>query len=176
MHKKMKRTWQRLTSDIRRFGLFCGLLFVGLLLWARIIVIARPARTAIAEPMIQPTIAAILSSDNAHIPVMLESTPEKNPFSVSSEIFPTHQANGTQYVEKRPSVGAAGENEFITSLSLDAVMGELVLINGNVIRIGEIVGPQSVSEPLRLIEVHSRRVILLAGDRRYELSIAPFQR
>jgi hypothetical protein len=174
MHKKMKRTWQRLTSDKRRFSLFCGLLFVGLLLWARIIVIARPARTAIAEPVIHTKFAAILSSDNIQIPVMLESIPEKNPFSVSAEIFPIHPAIGDQFVEKRLIVGPSGENEFIASLSLDAVMGDLVLINGNVIRVGEIVGPQSVSEPLRLVEVHGRTVILLAGDRRYELSIAPF--
>ena len=60
----MKRTWQKITADKRRFTLFCTLLFVGLLLWARIIVIARPARTAIAAPSIEIAIASILSSDN----------------------------------------------------------------------------------------------------------------
>ena len=79
IHKKLKRMWLQITADRRRFGLFCGLLLVGLLLWARIIVIARPARTAVAQPLIQTAIEQAMTSDNVNIPVSLQSEPNRNP-------------------------------------------------------------------------------------------------
>jgi len=176
MHRKLKRIWQRLTADRKRFGLFCSLLLVGLLLWARIIVIARPARTAVASPVVETVIAAVLTSDIKSIPVTLETEPIKNPFSVSSDVFPMLRGMTDNNSRKHVVIGSSGEIEVVSSLHLDAVMGEMAMIDGQVVQIGDIVGPQNVTEPLRLIEVQGRRVILLAGDRRYELSIAPYHR
>ena len=169
----MKRTWQKITADKRRFTLFCTLLFVGLLLWARIIVIARPARTAIAAPSIEIAIASILSSDNIATKVFLESKPLKNPFAVNNEVFPVHHTSPDNTIVDNPVVKNTSENEFITSLKLEAVMGQMAMINGQVVQIGDIVGSKTVQEPLRFVELQGRTVILSAGDRRYELSIAP---
>ena len=74
MNKKMNMIWRRLTADSRRFGLFCTLLFVGLLLWARIIVIARPPRTAIADNIAETTAVILTTSDKTSTKVLLETT------------------------------------------------------------------------------------------------------
>ena len=173
MQLNMKRTWQKITADKRRFTLFCTLLFVGLLLWARIIVIARPARTAIAAPSIEIAIASILSSDNIATKVFLESKPLKNPFAVNNEVFPLHHTSTDNIIVDNTLVKNTSENEFIASLKLEAVMGQMAMINGQVVQIGDIVGSKTVKEPLRFVELQGRTVILSAGDRRYELSIAP---
>ncbi|MBT4530491.1 MAG: hypothetical protein HOC27_04745 [Phycisphaerae bacterium] len=175
MHSKLKRTWHKITADKRRFGLFCTLLFVGLLLWARIIVIARPARTAIAEPYIETAVATILSSDNKTTKVFLESEPMKNPFSVDSEIFPLLTPSTDNTMPDGQKIEKMSENDIVRSFRLEAVMGKLAMINGQVVKIGDIVGSKTVQEPLRLIDVHGRTVIISAGARRYELSIAPLR-
>ena len=173
MNKKLKKMWQRLTADRRRFGLFCTLLLVGLLLWARIIVIARPPRTAVAEPAIESSVASIVTSDKVFIPVLLETEPSKNPFSVSDISFPTQSTETYNTAVQYGNTGVDAEQALVSGFELDAVMGEIAMIDGRVVRIGEIVGPHEVSEPLRLTECQGRSVIISAGDRRYELSIAP---
>jgi len=173
MHRKLKKTWQQLRADKRRFSLLCVLFFVGLLLWARIIVIARPARTAIAEPIFESSVVAVLTSDNVFVPVTLETIPEKNPFAVRATVFPTDQAstdNGSGLVKAK---GIHGENTIASAYTLEAVMGDIAMINGRVVQIGDIVGPLSSNNPLRLEKVHGRSVIISAGERRYEISIAP---
>lgn len=169
----MRKTWQRLTSDRRRFGLFCGLLFVGLLLWARIIVIARPARTAIAELVIESSRTSVLTSDKVFIPVVLEKEPTKNPFSVNNNAFPFSKSLADNNVDHHLSPHSSSENVFVSSLKLDAVMGDMAMINGTVVQVGGIVGPHNSKNPLRLVKVEGRMVILSAGACRYELSIAP---
>ncbi len=173
MHQKMRKTWQQLTADRRRFGLFCGLLFVGLLLWARIIVIARPARTAVAEPLVETKVATIITSDNIKIPVSLESTPVKNPFSVNDKAFPIQLEMTDNNTIQVHHSNYTNESEYVASLTLEAVMGEMAMINGKVVQIGDVVGLIRSKSPLRLEEVQGRTIILSAGDRRYELSIAP---
>jgi hypothetical protein len=173
MKTKLKKMWLQLTTDRRRFGLFCGLLLVGLLLWARIIVIARPARTAVAQPLIQTAIETALASDNVTIPVSLQAEPKRNPFSVNSNTFPFLPDATGENAKTQQISGSSSENDLVQSLKLEAVIGEMAMIDGLVIQIGEIVGPRHVQEPLRLFSVEGRIVILSAGDRRYELSIAP---
>ena len=67
-------------------------------------------------------------------------------------------------------------SDFVASLKLEAVMGEMAMINGKVVQIGDTVGFSSTKNPLRLEEVQGRTVILSAGNHRYELSIAPHRR
>ncbi len=176
MHHKMKRTWQRLTADKQRFSLFCVLLFVGLLLWARIIVIARPAKTAIAEPIIETEVAAALISDKIFIPVSLEAEPTKNPFSISTMTFPGIQQSTDNNNVPIHSTNTAEEKNVVSAFNLEAIMGELAMINGQVLQVGDVVGLPKSNDPLRLEEVRRRSVIISAGNRRYELSIAPPRR
>jgi hypothetical protein len=173
MQLKMKKAWQKLTADKRRFSLLCVLLFVGLLLWARIIVIARPARTAIAEPMFEVKTVAVLTSDNVFVPVTLETTPHKNPFAVSAKIFPTSQGSTDNSISLHKTTGENSDDVIASSFKLDAVMGEIAMINGRVVQIGDIVGPLNSNNPLRLEKVHGRSVIISSGEYRYEISIAP---
>ena len=173
MHSKMKKTWHTLTADKRRFGLFCALLFVGLLLWARIIVIARPARTAIATPFIETNVATILTSDKVTIPVFLETEPVRNPFAIHVDTFPDQGEQTDNNSTFKPLPMNSGESAFVASLKLEAVMGEMAMINGQVVKIGDIIGPKTTSEPLRFEELQGRTVIISAGERRYELSITP---
>lgn len=175
MHRKMKRTWQMLTADKRRFGLFCTLLFVGLLLWARIIVIARPARTAIAAPILESPMEIIAGSDNATTPVFLETEPDKNPFAVNSKVFPEFVETTDNMQNSVAYITNTSESEFVSTLKLEAIMGEMAIINGEVVRVGGIIGSHTASEPLHLIALQGRTVIISAGDRRYELSIAPLR-
>jgi hypothetical protein len=68
------------------------------------------------------------------------------------------------------------EQEIIAGLTLEAIMGEMAMINGRVVQKGEVVVIQNVPDPLRLTELSGRSVIISAGDRRYELMIAPPRR
>ena len=53
--------------------------------------------------------------------------------------------------------------------------GEMAMINGRVIQKGEVVVTQNVPNPLRLTDLSGRSVIISAGERRYELTIAPLR-
>jgi hypothetical protein len=173
MHKTMRKIWVRLTADRRQFGLLCGLLFVGLLLWARIIVIARPARTAIAEPVLETKMAAIVSAGSVVYPVTLDAEQLKNPFSVSASSFPIHFETADNNVGVNQNTTITAESGLIATLQLEAVMGEMAMINGRVVQIGDEVGLHNSKNPLRLVEIQGRKVIISAGEHRYELSIAP---
>ncbi|MBC8309452.1 MAG: hypothetical protein H8E83_02925 [Planctomycetes bacterium] len=173
MQRKIKRTWQKLTADKRRFSLLCVLLFVGLLLWARIIVIARPARTAIAEPMFEVKTVTALTSDNVIVPVTVETFPQKNPFAVSASVFPDFQDQADNNGTQNTSNSIINDSSVASKFTLDAVMGEIAMINGRVVQIGDIVGPLNSNNPLRLEKVEGRSVIISAGNHRYVLTIAP---
>jgi hypothetical protein len=49
MSLRLRRFWIQLTADRRRFGALCLALCLGLLLWARLIVVSKPPRTALAN-------------------------------------------------------------------------------------------------------------------------------
>ena len=67
----------------------------------------------------------------------------------------------------------SNECKFVATLKLEAIIGEMAVINEQVVSVGGIIGSQTASEPLRLSAMQGRTVIISAGDRRYELSIAP---
>ncbi len=169
----MRFIWQRITADRKRFSLFCTLLFVGLLLWARIIVIARPPRTAVAVPVEQQVAAIPTSSDNVFVPVILETIPKKNPFSMDQDVFPNIGNTPDNTSHKIVNKSVKAEQEIVAGLTLDAVIGEMAMINGKVVKQGEVVVMPDAPNPLRLTELSGRSVIISAGNRRYELTIAP---
>ena len=176
MNKKMRLTWQRLIADRRRFGLFCMLLFVGLLLWARIIVIARPARTAVAEPMVEASAATLVATKHISIPVVFETYPAKNPFLINDVSFPSQNTTTDNTSMQSANAGVKAEQDVVDGLTLEAIMGKMAMINGRVIQQGEVVFVQNIPDPLRLTELSGRSVIISAGNRRYELTIAPPRR
>ncbi|MBC8203473.1 MAG: hypothetical protein H8E91_06550 [Planctomycetes bacterium] len=172
--RRMKRAWLQMTNDRKQFGVFCGLLLVGLLLWARIIVIARPPRTAIADETVATTIASNIASDNhkATFPIWLDHEPNRNPFHVSNEAFPVETQSTDNVTVQAVNNGNDAEQQAISALQLEAIMGDLAMIDGRVIHVGDVVSTTSMTDPLTLVKVNRRSVIISAGDRRYELTIA----
>jgi hypothetical protein len=49
LRASLRRCWIQLTADRRRFGVLCATFGVGLLLWARLIIVSNVSRTAIAD-------------------------------------------------------------------------------------------------------------------------------
>jgi hypothetical protein len=103
MHPTLRRFWIRLTADRKRFGLLCGALAVGMLLWARLIVLTNIPRTAVAEkrehasaraPLERPARPENLGNGargpEAHDPIILRLAhlPRRDPFVISNEHFP----------------------------------------------------------------------------------------
>jgi hypothetical protein len=172
--RRIKRAWLQMTNDRKQFGVFCGLLLVGLLLWARIIVIARPPRTAIADETTPAAIASNIASDNhkAVFPIWLDHEPKKNPFHVSNVAFPVVTPATDNVNVQAVNNGNNAEQQAISALQLEAVMGELAMIDGQVFRVGDVVSTTTMRDALRLDKVKRRSVIISAGDRRYELTIA----
>ena len=50
MNKKLYRLWRQMTADKKRFGVMATLMAVGLLLWARLILLQDVPRVATADP------------------------------------------------------------------------------------------------------------------------------
>lgn len=174
IQQRIRRAWLQLTNDRKQFGVFCTLLLVGLLLWARIIVIARPPRTAIADEVLSATISSNIASDNhaAIFPIWLDQSPARDPFYVSNDAFPLDMAEADNDAVHTPISDQNAEQKTASSLQLEAIMGDLAIIDGVVYHVGQVVSVTTVSDPLTLFEVRRRSVIISAGDRRYELTIA----
>ena len=172
--QRINRAWLQMTNDRKQFGVFCGLLLVGLLLWARIIVIARPPRTAIADETVATTIASNIASDNhkAVFPIWLDHEPTRNPFHVSNDAFPVIPQPTDNVTVHAVKNGNGAEQQAILALQLEAILGDLAMIDGHVVHVGDVVSTTSVTDPLTLVKVNHRSVIISAGDRRYELTIA----
>ena len=58
----LRRLWIQITADRRRFGVFCALVALGFLLWARIIVISNIPKDAVADPIIARNYLALLGA------------------------------------------------------------------------------------------------------------------
>lgn len=117
----LRRLWIQITADRRRFGLFCAMLGVGLLLWARLIVITNTPRTAVADdksqqaaqttqaPQASRSAAATTSSPSERpktpLRIVLATSPQRDPFVISDTHFPraAEPTNEVQEVEKFPA-------------------------------------------------------------------------
>lgn len=174
LKQRIRRTWLLISNDRKQFGVFCTLLLVGLLLWARIIVIARPPRTAIADETNVTTVASDYASDNhdATLPIWLDREPKRDPFQVNSNAYPILMESTDNVTVHALANGNEAEQQTVSTLQLEAIMGELAMIDGRIFHVGDVVIGQSLRVPLTLAEVHRRSVIISAGDRRYELTIA----
>ncbi len=169
-----RRQWRSITADRKRFATLCVLSAMALLLWARIIVIARPPRTAVADPIAQSKAAEVPPKTRAARAVSLDHAVLRNPFRMNEATFPS---TATDNIGSSAGGGEAedGERSLVAALALEGVMpkGPMALIDGRIYRPGDTVALHAAADPVLLEEVRARSVILAAGDRRYELTIAP---
>jgi len=114
MMTSLRRIWIQMTADRRRFGVLCATLGVGLLLWARLIIVSQVPRTAMATGVggsasggatLRPGASsgtknegdksdATRSNKNPSrrqipIEVRLWNLSERDPFVISPEYFPS---------------------------------------------------------------------------------------
>ena len=173
MKTHLKRIWHRLTADKRQFGLFCSLCFVALLLWARIIVIERPPKTAVASPVAETVMEETQSSDNRQVYVSLDAELLRNPFVVHQSAFPAIGAMADNIAPQSSDIGYEEYTHSLDGFELEAVMGEIAMINGRVCRVGDVLAGASSHAPLTITSIGGRSVIISAGKNRYELTITP---
>jgi hypothetical protein len=189
--------WVQLTSDRKRFGALVAVCLIGLLLWARIIIVSNPPRTAVAgqESNSSASDADEGGESTSHIghaesarapalPVMLAIAPNRDPFRINSEIFPkpilpnAEGSNGAKSASTSAEDALRGEEErtrlilsVAEGLALEAVMkgAQLAVIDGRMIRVGDRI--VAGKEPIEfvLIEVSDRAVVLECEARRIEL-------
>ena len=194
MMVKLRRLWIQLTADRKRFGALSVLLVLGLLLWARIIVISNMPRTAVADPDRPGSSATATTnrggSDSAarrRLTVVLARSPDRDPFVISPEVFPkpTHVAElageGGK-LKPPPADPQQAEARLVAQLralagrfTLEAVMRDpaLAVISGETYRLGESVPAIDNAEiRFKLVAVMERSVILECEGRRIGLDMA----
>ena len=189
----LKRVWIMLTADRRRFGILCTAIGLGLLLWARIIIISNMPRQAIADPesSIEETGAETGETrsykSRPAIKVMMSERPIRDPFIINTAYFPesTHvvpigpeqdksavqQVEDPELAERRHS---AQFRALADQFRLKAVMtgGGMAVLDGRTYRIGDSIRASGGQVFFRLTEVRQRSVILEVGDRQFELKMS----
>lgn len=193
----LKRLWIRVTADRRKFGVFTAVLLLGLLLWARIIVISNVPRTAIADPdvpdgtgLVPPDSTKAGGPDKGEPPrlvVRLEREPRRDPFLLSELYFPRPtpvpdpgQETGksdpqpTEDPEQIEAQLVAGLRALVARLKLEAVIGggPMAVISGKTYRLGDDVPDSDMFEiRFKLVEIGQRSVILEWKGRRFEMKM-----
>ena len=118
---KLKRMWIQLTADRQRFGVLCAMLAMGLLLWARLIVVTNMPRQAIAVDPLAPN-AAVAAETPVYQPrrppleVHLEDTPRRNPFLISRRYFPKPTPVARLTPDEGKSGATARESRLVSGL------------------------------------------------------------
>jgi hypothetical protein len=102
----LKRAWIQVSSDRRRLGLLCAAVVLGLLLWARLIIVSNLPKTAVAEEAAEAIAAADGSGAagraadpgeresgsekrrRAPVRIELPLVPERDPFALDPRHFP----------------------------------------------------------------------------------------
>jgi len=196
----LQRFWMQITSDRKRFGVLCAAVGVGLLLWARLIVVSKMPRTAIAEP--DPSISSAATSapapgdrpgaaaDNTKrevVTLTIAPSEARDPFLINRTLFPkptSHPAaaqepskSNAEPVESPEQAEArrmAQVMAHVERMRLEAVMtGQgMAVINGTLFRLNDMV--PSIDNPnltFTLIEVRSRSIVLEHQGKSFELAI-----
>lgn len=105
MHVKLRRLWIQMTADRKRFALLCAMLALGMLLWARILIVRNVPRTVVAEEETEQVASAesrskedssesALSSTSGAVRkedvvvVAMDTSLERDPFVISPKFFP----------------------------------------------------------------------------------------
>ena len=178
----IRRMLVQLTADRRKFGLLCALAAVGLLFWARIIVIKNLPRAVMAEGD-QAVLATAGGPGNADASdneaelrrtVVLEDVPGRDPFALNPLWFSGLEEDASLSNDQPKLTPRTSEDpeQVITRLRLEAVMqgSPMAVISGRTYRPGELIDSQdSGSIRFVLVEVQRRSVVLEYEGRRYEL-------
>jgi len=188
MMHRFNMIWRRLsiqlTADRRKFGVLCALTALGLLFWARIIVINNLPRTVLAEDGVEMVSDATgsenskTSENQAHEVrvVLLDSVPERDPFALSASWFPEKQQPLPVSMEGPKSGATPSEDpmQAISRLRLEAVMqgSPMAVISGRTYRPGDWIDEEEVSRiRFFLVEVQRRSVVLEHDGRQFELRL-----
>ena len=190
----MKRLWIQISTDKRRLSVLCTAVAIGLLLWARVIVIARMPRQAVADDpkaIVEPERGDAASEQELNrekTTVALERVPRRNPFVISPTHFPESTPVTDLRIEEEKSEPEQVEDqehararmlvelgELVKLYSLEAVMtgSPMAVISGETYRLGDWI-PAIDHEQVRfrLVEVQPRSVILAYEDHRFQIRIA----
>lgn len=154
MERWIRRVWIQSTSDRRRMGVLAGGVLLGLLLWARIIIVSNMPRTAVANEEVgpgtsgNPPPAGAASSATGHGEAMVKAaraaqvvelvtSPPHDPFVISPQYFPKPTKTAELVAEAgKSSAGPAEDAEqiearriarlqgWLAPLRLEASMGE----------------------------------------------------
>ena len=177
-----RRMLVQLTADRRKLALLCALAALGLLFWARIIVIKNLPRAVMAEGE-QALLAtaeepgkAPLSDNKAQLSrtVVLEVVPSRDPFALNPLWFSGLEEDASLSNDQPKSASRKSEDpeQVISHLRLEAVMqgSPMAVISGRTYRPGDLIDSQdSGSIRFVLVEVQRRSVVLEHAGRRYEL-------
>lgn len=197
MSLALRRFWIQITADRRRFSVLCFAVGMGLLLWARLIVVNNMPRTAMAtenapaseKPAAkgakksQPAKAA--PANKTPVRIALDESPARDPFVISRKHFPSptltaptddDQAKSSQKpVDEAERTAAQLEARLhagMSRLRLEAAMGGLMaVINGRSYRVGDSLQVEG-DIVFRLEQVGQRSVTISWGDRRFELEMS----
>jgi len=200
MKQMLRRLRIQIVADKRRFGMLCAALAVGLLLWARLIIVSRVPRTAVAEEKAVASTAGSQPKANSQQPtapkegsrtmvaVALSEAPARDPFVISPVHFPKPtpveksdgvvQKSSLQPTEEPDQVEARRTTELsslASVLRLEAAFGEsMAVVNGKRLRPGDGISLKDGSGQVvfRLETIKQRSVILECEGRRYELQMA----
>lgn len=202
MRASLRRIWVQLTADRRRFGVLCGTCAVGLLLWARLIIVSNVSRTAMADdgaaaakaaPNKSGPAAADKPTDRGSagvapaLDIRLWERCERDPFVISRLHFPKASAlpEVKQEAGKLPTEPAedlsqkearlvARLRELLGSVRLEAAMGNsMAIIGGRRYVVGDRL-PAMGNERVEftLAEIRQRSVVLDHQGRRFELEMS----
>lgn len=195
MQLVLRRIWLHLTADRKRFAALLTVLSIGLLLWARIIVISNPPRRAAADNHKVATEASAPDSattsrnrsSSAPISVVLERSAPRDPFHISAATYPRpnvlansdedsgklHSGMAEDAVQadmlRTRQIRAAAEG-----LKLEAVMpaAGLAVIDGRMCSVGDTLMLPKTNVVFKVIEVRGRSVMIECEERQVELRMA----
>ncbi len=190
----LKRYWVQLTADRKKFGMLCGMIGIGLLLWARLIVISNTGRTAMAEPGASTEVVAPASNDQhtsdnqskQAIHLRLADQPIRDPFQISEVHFPKPKSEATLPADPGKSDPEPAEDpllaeariqahlqSMVDAMLLDGVLNSsgLALINGRTYRLGDRIPAGDEHTVFVLVEILQRSVILTFEDRQFEMKM-----
>lgn len=197
----LQRLWIQLTADKKRFAVLCTVLGVGMLLWARLIIVSNVPRTAVAtddtstaqsSDMAKPQSTEQGRRDSAtgsrtRTAVILDREPLRDPFVISPTHFPKPSGDTQFDIAGKLDAQAAEEAEarylaildgLARQFRLEAVMsgegegGGMAVISGKPWRLGQMIPAVNNSEILfELSEIRSRSVVLRFEEHTFELSM-----
>lgn len=193
----LQRFYVQLTSDRKRFGMLCVVVAAGLLLWARLIIVSKVPRTAVAEPdtalqaeALDEAEATGDDSDNRPrevVKITLPNEVSRDPFLINRHFFPKPSAQTSTVQEVSKLAAEPVENPeqekarrlaqlraSIERFSLDAAMtgAGMAVINGKLYRVNDMV--PTLDNPkltFKLTAVHARSVVLSTDHTNFELAM-----